>query len=378
MNGHAKISPSSAHRWLNCPGSIAANADKPWEQNIHSLTGTTAHALLEVALRLHCDPNDFLGKVLEEGHLPIEEEMVDAVGYALDFTHGYIANNPKAKLSIEKPVYPGKLFGTTTSVIWGTPDIQISNYPHELVTIDYKHGVGIPVTVKDNPQIKIYHVGKRAEDGPYRKYRSVVIQPRLPKRKPVQEATMTDPELMKWAEATVAPVIPIALATDAPRVAGDWCQYCHASGRCPAQLKQTFEKAANDFGKVQRDPKSVAPAELALYLAHVPMVEEAIKSLKAVAISAVHAGVEIPGYQKDWTNARRIWSDEEEANATLTKLGLTPKERYSVELLSPAQAEKVLKSKGVIPPKKRGEPRQASPLDDVIAYTEQNPSISKA
>ncbi len=374
-NAHALIGPSSAHRWLNCPGSINANKNKPWEQSAYALEGTTAHALLELCLRLHTQPEEFLGQRLEKDHMPITEEMVDAVGYALDFVKQYLADNPNTKVYVERPVYPGPLLGADTSVIWGTPDIQLDNYPKELVTIDYKHGTGIPVSVKDNPQIKLYHLGMRAERGKYRRYRSVVVQPRLPKRKPVQEASLTDVELVKWADDTVRPVIPIALGEDAPRNAGDWCRYCHASGNCPAQMQETFDRAAKEFGKA---PKGLTPAELAKYMDMVPMVMEAVESLKAVAIKAVHAGVQVPGYVASFTNARRIWRDEEQANTVLEKLGLERKERYKVELLTPKQAEDALKAKGKIAPKKRGQPREASPLDDVIAYTEQAPTISKA
>lgn len=374
-NSHALIGPSSAHRWLNCPGSIGANKDKPWEQSAYALEGTTAHALLELCLRLHTQPDEFLGQRLEADYMPIDEDMVDAVGYALDFVAAYTADNPDTKVYIERPVYPGPLLGAKTSVIWGTPDIQLDNYPKELVTIDYKHGTGIPVSVKDNPQIKLYHLGMRAERGKYRRYRSVVIQPRLPKRRPVQEASLTDADLVKWADNTVRPVIPIALSDDAPRKAGDWCRYCHASGNCPAQMKETFEKAAKEFGKA---PKGLTPAEIAKYMDMVPMVVEAVESLKTVAIKAVHAGVKVPGYVPAFTNARRIWRDEEQANKLLAKLGLETKERFKVELLTPKQAEDVLKAKGKVERAKRGQPRPPSPLEDVIAYTEQSPTIAKA
>lgn len=376
--GHALIGPSSAHRWLECPGSIHANSDKPWEQNEFALEGTTAHGLLETSLRIGCSPDEFIDQTLEAGHMPISEEMANAVGFAMDFVRGYMASNPKATLHIENPVYPAKLLGVRNTVIWGTPDIQLSVPGQELVTVDYKHGVGIPVSVKENPQIKLYHLGKRVEHGPYRRYRSVVIQPRIPKRKPIQEAVLADKDLMHWADNTVRPAIMLALTEDAPRKAGDWCRYCYASGNCPAQMKQVFEKAAKEFGKAQASPKALAPAEIAKYMNMVGMVEEAVNSLKAVAIKAVHAGVPIPGWEATWTNARRVWRDEEAANAVLQKLGLATKERYEVELLSPSKAEKVLQAKGTIPRPKRGQPRPQTALDDVVAYTEQNPSIRKA
>ena len=380
---HAVLSPSAAHRWLVCPGSVQANANKPWEQSIYALEGTTAHALLEVCLRTHSDPEPFLDKVLGKDAngdelMPVDEDMVDAVGFALDYVKGYLATNKNAVLRIEKPVYPGKQLSLKPhSLCWGTPDIQLVIPGVECVTVDYKHGIGIPVPVKDNPQIKLYHLGSRQEYGRYRRYRSVVIQPRVPKRRPIQEHTLTDKDLTEWAEDVVKPVIPLALGYDAPRVAGDHCRYCSQEGKCPAQLKQAFDKAGKEFGEVKDNPKGVSPAELARYLDQVQFVESAVAALKEHAIRVVHSGVKIPGYVPALTNQRRIWRDEDKAAEAVGKLGLTLKEKYSISLLTPAQMEKVLRAKGKIAPKRRGQPRPDSPLDKLVAYTEANPTIAK-
>lgn len=376
---HAVLSPSAAHRWLICPGSVQANANKPWEQSIYALEGTTAHALLEVCLRTHSDPEPFLDKVLGKDDngdelMPVDEDMIDAVGFALDYVRGYLAQNKNAILRIEKPVYPGKLLGLKPhSLCWGRPDVQLVIPQVECVTLDYKHGIGIPVAVKDNPQIKLYHLGSRQEYGRYRRYRSVVIQPRVPKRRPIQEFTLTDKELVAWAENTVKPVIPLALSDNAPRVAGDHCRYCAKEGKCSAQLKQTFDKASKEFAK---DPKEASLADIAKYLDQVPFVEQTIAALKEHAVRVAHSGVKIPGYVPAFTNQRRIWRDEDKAADALGKLGLTPKEKYSVQLLSPAKVEPILRQKGKMPPKRRGQKR-TGPMDAFIAYTEANPSIAK-
>lgn len=370
---HALLSPSAAHRWLVCPGSVAANKDKPWEQSVYALEGTTAHALLETCLRADVNPEEFMDEKLGEDLMPVTENMVDAVGFALDYVKGYLATNKGAKLRIEDPVYPGKQLGLKPhSLCWGTPDIQLYVPQVELVTVDYKHGIGIPISVKDNPQIRLYHLGGRQEGGRYRRYRSVVIQPRVPKRKPIQEYTLNDKELVEWAETVVKPVLPIALSDDAPRVAGDHCRYCAQEGKCPAQLKQAFDKAAKDFGKVAKDPKLVAPAELARYLDQVPFLENTIKGLKEHATRTIHAGVKIPGYMKSWTNAKRIWHDEDAAAEFLGEQGLTPKEKYEVKLLTPSKAGDVLVAKGKV---KRKSVRDY--LDDLVDYTDRNPSIAK-
>jgi len=95
-------------------------------------------------------------------------------------------------------------------------------------------------------------------------------------------------------------------------------------------------------------------------------------------VQAVHAGVTIPGYEKAWTNTQRKWTDEEEANKLLTKLGIPTPDRYTVALISPAAAEDVLKKAKKWPAKQRGVKQEFTPLDKVLTRTEPNPTIRKA
>ena len=51
QRAHAKLSPSSAHRWLRCPASIEACRDIKDTSSIHAEEGTAAHELAETVLR---------------------------------------------------------------------------------------------------------------------------------------------------------------------------------------------------------------------------------------------------------------------------------------------------------------------------------------
>lgn len=377
---HAKLSPSASHRWLVCPGSVKANESKPFEQSVYAMEGTSAHALLEVCLRLDDEPQNYIGMTLEKDHHEVTAEMAAAVGYALDYVRAYMADNPKARLLIEHTVYMDTEVGLPEpgdgqyDFCFGTGDVIIDNYPKEVVNLDYKHGVGNVISVKDNSQLRLYALGMRAERGRYQRYRNVVVQPRVKGRKPVQEVSLADKELTQWRDKVVIPVVPVALGPDAPRVAGDHCRYCHADGNCKAQYELVMEMAKKEFKS--NDPKSLAPADIAAALDALERVNRLGKAIKDRAVALVHAGVDIPGYEADFTSPHRIWVDEDKATELLAKLGLEKRERYTVELLTPSKAEDALRKKGLWPKKAKGE-QATNPLEFVVVKPKGNPSISR-
>lgn len=250
---HAVLGASSSRRWLTCPGSVEANRSKDRSaSNPHAMLGVVAHALLETCLRLGTEPDKYIDAVLVKKHPPVDEDMADAVGFALDYINSYVANNPGTKVLIEYRVHYGTEIGTTDELAFGTSDVLLCNHPKELVCLDYKHGVGIGVSVKNNSQLQLYLLGRRKQMrkfGRYRRYRAVIVQPRLRGRKPVQEApVITDKALDDFA-TEVRKVVPIALGRNAPRKAGDHCRYCAANGNCPEQYKLVLSAAKKEFAK---------------------------------------------------------------------------------------------------------------------------------
>ena len=372
---HAVLSPSASHRWLACPGSIEANRNKPYETNKYSLEGTSAHGLLETCLLLDDNPEGYKGKILEPGHFPIDDDMINGVGYALDWVRGYMVTNPQAKLFIEYTVYYDKAIGTKPRTGFGTADVLIDNRPKEIVAFDYKHGIGITVDVEDNTQLLLYLAGYREQSGKARNYRKVVCQPRARKRKPINEACVNDNQLTAWLTKKVIPIVPVALGDNAPRVAGDHCQYCYADGNCIAQYGAVLEGAKKEFSV--SDPKSLSPAQIAEVLNEYERISAIGKAVTAHAIALAHAGVEIPGYEKDFSTPHRKWTSDDEANKVLSDMGLTAKERYSVTLITPSEAEKALTAKGFLRKPKRGERKDETPLDGIITRGDKKPTIAR-
>jgi len=119
------------------------------------------------------------------------------------------------------------------------------------------------------------------------------------------------------------------------------------------------------------------PEQIAEMLDKYAVIEQIMVAVKERAIRLAHNGVTIPGWEPCDTPARRGWKDPDKAIAVLEKLGLEKRERYSIELLSPAQAEKALRKKGLWPKKPRGGAEPRDPFAKVLSYTETKPTIRK-
>ena len=62
---HAKLSPSSAHRWTSCTASVGAQDGVPNEGNEAARRGTACHQMLEeMLLTPSIDPQSYLGRTL--------------------------------------------------------------------------------------------------------------------------------------------------------------------------------------------------------------------------------------------------------------------------------------------------------------------------
>lgn len=367
---HAFLSCSGSKRWINCPGSAHANADRPREESDASLEGTTAHALLEVCLRMECEPDGFMGVRLGPGLMLIDEKMITGVGYVLDYVRAYLLEHPDAKLYTEHTVHAGPVVGVGEDVCWGTSDVIIDNYPTECVVLDYKHGEW-RVDAKDNSQLGLYHAGQRYARGRYRRYRNVIVQPNARGTKPVREHTLTDKQLMAWLDSVVRPAAHLALKEDAPRKAGEWCKFCYASGRCKAQADKANTIASVEFRS--RDQADLSPQERAKLLSELPTLKIFMEDFLAASLEMLQKGEAIPGYQLGYNPARRIWVDADKADTLLRSLGLGIEQRKPRELLSPTKAEKALRQK-----KLWRAPKGQHMFGELLGYTDRTPCIEKA
>ena len=68
--GHAKLSPSGAHRWMACPGSIVLESNIPDKGSVYADEGTAAHELAAWCLKDNMDPSNYLNEKISVGENP--------------------------------------------------------------------------------------------------------------------------------------------------------------------------------------------------------------------------------------------------------------------------------------------------------------------
>lgn len=401
---HATLSPSSSERWIACPGSVSASSNiEAKGASIYAAEGTAAHSLLEMVLRLDVDPDAFIGHEIEKG-FKVTEEMAHAVGHALDYVRQEMERNPSLRLHIETRVKPGPLIGLRKGECEGTADIILED-GRLCIVIDYKHGAGIFVDVKDNSQLKLYAAGARERNGDaFFKYRIVIIQPRnyAANGKAVREWNTTERDLVEWLQNKVRPSAHAALAPNAPRYAGKWCKWCPAAGTCRVYAQHAASTAATEFGvfdptaqyavlskpiskdQVKLDrPQDMTPEQLARALANVPMLQNWIVAVKDAAFDQLKKKHKLPGWKLGYGAKRRIWKPDpriiQKITMALVKLGIKRDEMFSKpEFFSPPQMEQLLKDRNLWPAKPRNKDRPATPIDPFFEYSQPEPKIVPA
>jgi hypothetical protein len=165
----------------------------------------------------------------------------------------------------------------------------------------------------------------------------IIVQP------PVIKRWTTTPERIQRFERELVAAVKEAQRPDARIVTGDHCRWCAAKPICP-QMNGAVERA------IKQQIINLDVDTLGRALQNADLLEDWIKDLRALAFGMLEKGAEVPGYKIVQKQARRQWVDEAKAAQALLVMNVPRSEIYKEELLSPAQAEKVLKkSKMALP-----------------------------
>jgi len=326
------IRPSGIARTIACPASVRLSALIPYQESGEAAKlGTAIHALAEHCFRTDTDPMTFVGKVFEEIVLTEEncdfakQHLIAILDIGDEIEEGLITVEQFLPYQ-ESPAYK----------IGGTADvIGISKEKRKLIIADLKTGRGYVDAESD--QLKLYALAAMESGNLYKDIDTVELWIIQPHHGEVRKHIMTTQDLVDWEHYILQPAIENVLNPLFPPVPSDSaCQYCAAKTICPAQ--------ANIVETVVAAPpvEVLTEEQISVLLMKFDMVEDYIKAVRDHALKRMESGAVIQGWQLAPKRALRSWTSEEDAKKHLLFLGLKPEQITKTELISPAQADKLL------------------------------------
>ena len=345
MRKHAALSPSSAARWINCPGSVRISALCPEPPSSpYADEGTVAHALAELKLR-SIDQGDNLTRRQHAEWRAIHEDMAfcGEMDEATDFyvqivTEHMAAAGPDAVMLIEQRFsledWIPECFGTSDAVVISGDTIEV---------FDFKYGKGVKVDARENPQMRLYGLGAATLFSAlydFKTVRMTIIQPRLD-HVSTEELPLED--LLSWALETVKPAAQEALDPAViPRTScGDWCRFCPAKATCRTRAEANLDIARYEF----RKPDLLTSDEVAEILGRIDELTRWATDVSDYALQQALEGEHFTGWKLVEGRSVRKYADDLKVAEKLQAAGFPEAALYERKLLGLTAMEKLVGKK---------------------------------
>lgn len=337
MGAHALLSPSAAHRWINCTAAPRLEADVPDSGSSYAAEGTLAHAYCAMKLK------EFLGYDISGEVAEIAELYKYHTGEMDEYTDTYKTivlekyNAARAGVEDAQLLVETRLdFGNYIPDAFGTADaIIIADGTMEV--IDFKYGKGVKVPAYRNPQMMIYALGAYDRfNFEYKidRVRMTIVQPRIDN---LSGFELSVSDLLAWVDETLVPKAREAYEGNGQQKPGEWCRFCKVKSKCRALTEVCTGAAAND-------PKLISTEELAKdVLPLLATVKTWLAGVEDYALQQALSGVQLPGWKIVEGRSVRKITDQDAAAVALNKAGYKTTEIYKPqELRTITELEKLV------------------------------------
>lgn len=324
MTGHARLAPSSAGRWVECPGSVVLQEQFPERRDDTTAAdeGTAAHALASHILNGNRGPFD------------APPDMLDHVDLFVDTVR---ATRVLAKVEARVECQ------SIGADVWGTCDAYSLDYlKKEAHIFDFKYGYGL-VEVYENWQLLAYAsgiydlIGDEAIDWTYN---LTIVQPRAyHPQGPVRSWRLAGPEIRNYTRV-LRTAAEAALGIVPDTVPGPHCKHCSARFVCPA-LRDTTLATLDMLGDATpfELPPDALGREVALMRRAQEQIEARLSGLEEEAMAQIRAGKAVPGWTIDHPPGRVHWTAPVAEVFALGELFNIPLAKPP-EPITPTQAQK--------------------------------------
>lgn len=377
--GHALLSASSAHRWMNCTAAPHYEEQFPSETSVFAEEGTLAHSFCELYGRLKfglIDKKDYAAEIrkLKKRKLYSDEMLKTAefyVEYLVQKANSYAARpytTFETTVDLSKFIPEG--FGTCDCIMIGGKHLHIT---------DYKHGKGVAVSAEGNPQMRLYALGALERYSVLYDIETVsmsIVQPRI--TEDVSEDEMTADELREWGEKVKA-IAEEAFTGPGRFCSGDWCRFCRGKDVCRARAENyTALEEFKDIPPIGKAAPGASPtlsnAEIGEILMRAKGLADWVKDLEAYALDQLLAGEAVPGWKIIEGRSTRRFTDVEKAFEALVKSGIDETMLYERKPKTLTELEKMVGKKefarlaGKYVEKPAGSPKLADASDKRPEY----------
>jgi hypothetical protein len=299
--------------------------------------GTKAHNLAEQCLL----------KEVNADTLTDDTDLSYAVQVYLDYVFQALKFGSVKKIWIEQKFDLSDIHPD----IGGTADCVLLTKKGILEIVDYKHGQGVVVEPKDNPQLMIYALGAHSSLNPTEKTKvkkviMTIAQPRAHHDDgAIRSHEMKIEDLVSWGQKVLKPAAKMVDSPKAVYVAGDHCRFCKALAVCPEQAKIACVVAQTDFAApVLPKPETLSITALGDVLDKTELFASWANAVKVYAYNLLKSGQKVDGWKLVEKRANRDWISSPELMEELK--GILGDDGFTKKFISVAQAEKLVKHLG--------------------------------